>query len=352
MSHLRTPLRQHLSDPLDEPGIHRMWRGVVARRKRLPRERRRRWSYAAMAVAVAAALIVAWPRFMGSSEALTLDGGEPITSIEAHAPKVEIVRLSDGSELRLHPGAKLTALQSDGARFTTKLERGWVDFTVVPGGPRRWLVECGLATVEVVGTAFSLERGSDVLSVRVLEGTVLVRGATVEDGVVRLTAGESLRVSAETARATPDPEPQVPAAPEPTVGSGGGATDAPAATVNELMRLADAARQSGQTAEAAAILRRIVDQHPGDARAALAAYQLGTLELTSLGRPGAAAVSFQRAIRSGLAPGLVEDAHLRLVEAHVRSGNRTAARSAADSYAARFPNGRHRAAMDTLLEGE
>jgi transmembrane sensor len=105
------------------------------------------------------------------------------------------------------------------------------------------------------------------------------------------------------------------------------------------------ARLSGHPGEAVAPLRRVVGEHPGDSRAALAAFTLGRIQLDSLGQAAAAAQSFAQALSLGIAGPLVEDARARLVEAHARSGNRDAARSAAKQYEEQFPSGRHLAAV-------
>ncbi|MEZ4394921.1 MAG: hypothetical protein R3A48_27920 [Polyangiales bacterium] len=61
-------------------------------------------------------------------------------------------------------------------------------------GPRRWRVDRGLATVTVVGTAFTVVRAPRTLRVRVAHGTVWVDGAAVPGGHRVLTTGQSLSV--------------------------------------------------------------------------------------------------------------------------------------------------------------
>src|SRR5262249_38807117 len=92
-------------------------------------------------------------------------------------------------------------------------------------------------------------------------------------------------------------------------------------------------------------LTRIVDEHVGDPRAALAAFTLGKLELDTLGQPARAAQLFTRALSLGLGASLVEDARARIVEAYARAGDSAAASSAAVAYEQQFPAGRHLAAV-------
>src|SRR5262249_29869787 len=91
-------------------------------------------------------------------------------------------------------GARLEPIESSASNFIALLDRGSASFDVQPGGPRHWQIECGLATVEVVGTRFSCARSPDRLHVGVERGVVLVRGERVPSRARRLSAGESLDV--------------------------------------------------------------------------------------------------------------------------------------------------------------
>jgi transmembrane sensor len=123
------------------------------------------------------------------------------------------------------------------------------------------------------------------------------------------------------------------------LGREGIAAEAKAASIEDLFALADVARLSGHPAEAVGPLRRIVDDHGGDPRAALAALTLGRIELKSLGRPVEASAAVRRAFALGVPRGLAEDAYALLVEAAARSGDRAGARAAYEQYATQFPHG-------------
>src|SRR5262249_9513780 len=105
------------------------------------------------------------------------------------------VELSDGSKLDLAAESELVTLENRAHDVVLLFERGRASFSVNPQGHRRWSIECGLATVEVVGTRFTIDRSPSRLFVGVAEGVVLVRGEAVPERVRRLTRGETLEVS-------------------------------------------------------------------------------------------------------------------------------------------------------------
>jgi transmembrane sensor len=119
--------------------------------------------------------------------------------------------------------------------------------------------------------------------------------------------------------------------------------------VTDLLVLADVARLSGHPADAVAPLERILTDFPADPQAALAAFAVGRLELDALGRPTRAAAALNRALTLGLPQTLREDVRARLVEAYLRSGNRAAARTAADAYKREFPSGQYRQSIESRI---
>jgi len=66
--------------------------------------------------------------------------------------------------------------------------------------PRRWLVECGLATVEAVDAEFHCARGVARLRVSVERGTALARGPAVPEHMRWLSAGDSLELAEDEAK--------------------------------------------------------------------------------------------------------------------------------------------------------
>lgn len=386
---LQFPLKDMLRDPTEEPALRRIWERIDGK---LPdaRRRRRRAVFGGLALASAAACLAIVAIARHDAGPLRFRDGRALAAVDAPAEgeNVTNVALSDGSSIELAAGARFEPLESSGTTFLGVLQRGSAAFEVRPGGPRRWQVECGLATVEVVGTRFSCERGPGRLRVSVQRGTVVVRGERVADRARRLTAGESLDVfdapGAPAASGVPLPEAiaaddfaadapaDVALAPAPAaepvadarsswreLARGGHAAEAFASLgaegvrrearhlgVADLLALADVARLSGHPADAVAPLSRILTEFAHDPQAPLAAFALGRLELDALDRPRAAARALERALALGVPRSLREDVQARLVEAYVHAHDRTAARVAAEAYLREFPAGRHRAQIE------
>ena len=393
MSHLQYPLKDMLRDPAEEPALRRIWERIDGR---LPdaRRRRRRRRFAVSALVFAGAAVVALVG-TGRRDAgpLRFRDGRALVAVDAPEAGVRLA-LSDGSAIELGGGARFEPLESSGATFLGVLQRGSASFDVRPGGPRRWQVECGLATVEVVGTRFACERAPGRLRVSVQRGAIVVRGERIADRARRLTAGESLDV-VEGATASSLPASQTGRTASPEIGGAGGPDavlgEAPSGVeepsrattpraawrelahrgqvaeafavlgaqgvrrearrlgVDDLLALADVARLSGHPAEAVGPLERILSDFAGDPQAPLAAFALGRLELDALGRPRAATVALERALALGVPASLRDDVRARLVEARERAGDWKAAKNAAEAYLRDFPAGRHRAEMESAL---
>jgi transmembrane sensor len=384
---LRTPLSRELHDPVNEPQLARMWREIEARRAGSASSPNRMLVWAAIGAVLGAFAVLGVESLRGNPKApppittehvgpLSLFGGGPIPIIEvpqngAHS----VVVFSDGSRLDVAPSARIEPLASTATDVVFRLVRGRVLFDVVPGGPRRFRIEAGIASVEVVGTRFVVDRAPERVRVEVERGVVLVRGATVPDGVSRVEAGASIDV-----RTVTTPAPSTESAPVVDAGSailvkqvagrqawresanhgryaeayvslGRGGVEretARADSVEELLALADVARLSGHPAEAVDPLERLLRDHASSPSAALSALTLGRIEL-SLERPGDAAKALERALTLGVPEGLEEDVYARLVEAYARSGNAAAAAALARDYQRRFPAGRR--AADVLRWG-
>ena len=394
MSRLRFPLRSALRDDVEDEVLHRIWQEIDARFPgRAPR--RRTWSAPAVAVVVAGVLGasgvagIALSSLLRRNEAgpLRLADGAALVAVEAalDGPRGASVALADGSRIELERGARLEPLESSGTTFAAALARGRAVFEVRPGGPRRWTIECGLATVEVVGTRFSCERRPGHLRVNVDRGTVLVRGERVPDRVRRLGAGEVIDILENPPEAAAAPSPAEAVAPAPVrqtavdspraavaggpaawrelardgrhreafraLGADGVRREARRLGVRDLLALADVARLSGHPAEAVAPLERILGELSSDPQAPLAAFTLGRIELDALSHPAEARAAFERALALGVPAGLREDAQARLVEACARAGATAAAASAASVYAREYPGGRQARAIEAWLSG-
>jgi transmembrane sensor len=352
MSKLEFPLKDSLRDPADEAAVSRMWQGIDSR---FPRRRRGRAIFAmfvpslAVSVAASVALVV----YLRDPGPLRLANGGAIVAVDAPAKGMRLA-MSDGSTIDLSAGARFEPIESSSSTFIGVLERGTANFDIHPRGPRRWQIECGLATIEVVGTRFSCARGADRLKVGVERGVVLVRGERITNRVRRLAAGESLELLEATAAAAEQPSSgntaaaaQAPAQVEhagahPAIGASAGpgwrelarngrhreafATlgtqgirrEAKRLGIADLFALADVARLSGHPGDAVGPLQRIIDGFASDPQAPLAAFALGRLELDDLNRPAAAAAAFSRALELGAPQSLRDDVRSRLEEARAR----------------------------------
>lgn len=391
---LERPVKELLSDRVDRLAIERGLRAVMERRDRERLQGRApRGPIAAAAMAIAAVAIVVG-LILGHQSSATRAlgpgplglGGAPVATLETAAARSE--SLSDGSRIELGAGARLEVLENSGSAFTTRLARGRITCDVVPGGPRRWTIETPLATVEVVGTKFTVERTDAGVRVDVERGVVLVRGERVPERVQRLGAGQSLDILADAAAAptattsaaappsastlaasSSPPSSAIPPPPassatpdrpwEPLakrgnykeawseLGEGGLRTEtARAATGAELLTLADVARLSGHPREAVAPLQKAAAAPGGGREAAIASFTLGRVQLDDLGDAGRAAEAFDRAVALGLPDSLLEDALARRVEARAKAGDEAGAARARADYVARFPDGRSRAKVD------
>ena len=375
---LRAPLAKLFEQRLPEAVTHRLWLRIEqgsGRRSRASRSPR--WPSLSVAVAWAAltACLVLGVAFYVASRAapLRLANREKVpAALAARLPRT--VAFDDGSQVELGRETQLDVLQSTERLFAVALRSGQAFFSVVPGGPRAWRVECGPVSVDVVGTRFLVARGPDFVRVQVERGRVLVSGEGVPDRVARVNANESIVVPFGTTApgltgptdarppvAALDPTPPSGVAPPPARSAAhrdersdpepSRMSEAPAQpgaaparepdVVDTLLQQADAARRNADPARAADLLRRIVNEFPRDSRVAISQFTLGRLYLDSLGEPRRAVTHFEHALGSGIPGALAEDAQALLVEARARAGDREGALSAATRYRALYPAGRH-----------
>jgi ferric-dicitrate binding protein FerR (iron transport regulator) len=350
-------LDEKLAPPLEEAEIAQVWRGVKEARAEAPARRRRRMVGVGVAVAaMAAAAVVAVVMAAGggdrasrggasetaggasaSAVAVASGGGSaasgganggggsngagavsgPITSVDLVLepgarvkPAAErTIAMNDGSVVALAAASELEVLANETDKFVTAVRKGWAHFDVNPGGGRRWVIETDLATVEVVGTAFVVERAETHLAVRVERGVVLVRGA-----------GEALEVPAQVAAApapaartdTPPPTARTDAPPPPT---------RPLAPPAETaIARADALLARGKAIDAADELERFLDDAGDDAGAGLAAFMLGRIAQDQLGDPERAAAAFARTLAIGSPRAVQDEARTRRTRALAAAG--------------------------------
>jgi transmembrane sensor len=301
--------------------------GMVRKKRR--RAAVRAGAAAALVLAVAAAGLALWPRQQQAAV--------PAPVIAAR-PEVEVQPVD--------AAAKFSRDEVQAGRVRVRVAKA--------SKPRRF--RAGIVEVEAFDARFLMER-ADAVWVRVEEGEAIVRWP---GGEARLTAGsegwyppapveaagpEPVVDTQPVAKHRPSPRPAAwrrlaeagdyTAAYDELQKSSAPVRDEPA----ELLLSADVSRLSHHPAQAIAPLQQVLKRHASDPRAPLAAFTLGRVLLDELGRPSEAADAFARA--RALAPEgpLSDDALAREVEARSRGGDTARARTLAEEYLRRLPNG-------------
>lgn len=368
MTELKPPIGEILEDGFEESDVARVWRKLDERtRQREGQRRTARGAVYALSFAAAAAALSFFV-FRGSDDTQALpplflaDGRLPVSFL---AHQAESLTFSDGSRVSLAARSRLEVLHNEQGTFLTSLRSGSGVFEVKPGGKRRWLVDCGVGAVEVVGTRFALSCGSEELKLSVEQGAVMVRGASIPGGTKQVSAGQSFELggSEPSERAESSPkvvERSVAAVVPEDAGSDAGRAgheklmhskasgSAGAALVDALLARADTARRTGDTAEQARLLERAYREAGNGPRAAVAGFALAKLKMSS--SPAEAARLLRVLLDKGVPASLEEDVMARLVEAHVRAGNGAQARAAAQRYEERYPHGAHLSRVKHWLE--
>ena len=293
-------------------------------------------------------------------------------------PRETAVHLADGSTVTLlDRNAELHVSRVAVEVLEVTLESGRARFEIVENHKRVFRVHVGNVTIEVLGTAFTVEMRTGEVVVEVHRGRV-----RVEDGAgERVLVKDETAVFADTPRApskvlVPEPTVVAPARqaevvePEParevretprrtrwqaTAARGNydaaygelkaAGAEAVRDVPEELMLAADVARWSHHPQAAVPYLQRVLAEHAKDPRSQLAAFTLGRVYLEELGRPREAARAFARARAVNKDGPLNEDAFAREVEAWSRAGDTARASTAAELYLRQYPQGPHAASV-------
>lgn len=351
---VREAVRKHVAAAWDEARTERTLEGV--RRKHAARRTQR------LALGVGAAVVLA------AAAALVAMPGDPKAPAVVSKPgsAERSVSFTDGSRaILLDTAAEVVVDRASDSSIDVRLPAGRARFEIAPRKERTFRVACGDVVVQVLGTGFELERAGARTHVRVLHGRVAV---SWQGGSEQLGAGE--------AGWFPKPAPAPVVAPEAAEGAEAAVEveEQPAVRertraaswrqhaergefqeayrmlerdrervsddVEELLLAADASRLSGHASEAVPYLQRVVDRHPSDPRAPLAAFTLGGVLMNQLGRPREAEAAYARARAMSPSSALSQDALARQVEAAHRASDAAAARTLALEYLERYPEGR------------
>lgn len=238
-----------------------------------------------------------------------------------------VTTLSDGSQLAPEQLARVEVLRNAGGRFVARQSDGRCRYSVTPGGRRTWVIETPQATVEVLGTVFSVDARTTSVAISVERGRVRVRSRGASSQERLLEAGESWRI-AETDEVPPAPG--VPPAP---------LAAPPELSAAQVLARAEATLVTGGTDEAAQQLERWLERAPRDSDWSVVALRLGILELETRKAPAQALPWLERVSLGELEapPSVLEDASALRVLALERMGRTPEARRAATAFEARWP---------------
>jgi transmembrane sensor len=282
------------------------------------------------------------------------------------------ITFSDGSKLTaLDPQTRVSVLEAVPERIVAGVDRGSVRFEVSHHPERVFRAQAGNVAVEALGTIFTVERLDPGVWVSVTRGRVRVEwpNGSRELGVgeadwfpprVGESAVAATTATAEAAQASNLDE--IPAVDEARVASEGprvprwkalarqnkhgeaydafgSLTASQLRNPEDLLLASDAARLSGHPSQAVPFLERVLTQFRRDARAPVAAFNLGTILMSSLNSPAKAAQRFAEYRQLAPNGSLGEDALAREVQAWSLAGQADRARERAQEYLRLYPHG-------------
>jgi hypothetical protein len=328
-------LAHHFQDKATDARVARMWGRVDEKLARAETRRPlRRGALALVFVAVAAAVL-----YFGIHARRAL-------------PPAQVVEFADGSRVEHTSADRVEVAEVTPERVELRMVRGHALFHVTPNQDRAFLTHALGYTIRVVGTEFTIDLGGGGVRVEVSRGEVEVRRD--EGGNAwRVRAGEtwsSLAPSSAGLVAPSDTQappgapaegmlalpPDSVAASVTPKGASPQPTPSQSAEAAALFQRAQDARAAGRTDETARLLNEFLRRFPNDARAGLAAFELGRIRLDS-GDAKGAVDAFDQA--GGAGNSFQEQVEARRVQALEQSGNIAACRAARTNFLRRFPSG-------------
>ena len=368
-------LRKHLDPTVDERRLARQWAAISARGPK------RRGSFAtvapwALAAGLALALALVWRGGRAPALPPAVASSALTTSYES-AEGSAVVALGDGTRVTLDAHSRLDVVTATQQSVRVRLARGAALFDVRHDPARVFVVEAGATTVSDVGTEFRVSYAdSGAVQVDVRSGAVRLERPT---GGTELHAGETWSsegapppASATTsapptatidAGTTPasmvpdrDPDrvafvafeklaPDDPAAAFDSLGAERFARLVGRSSAKDLWQLANAARLSAHPRDAANAYDALRHRFRDDARAGLAAFELGRLRQDKLGDVAGAEEAYADAVALAPDASFREDAESRRIEALDALGRTSACVDARAAYLARHPAGVHAATV-------
>jgi transmembrane sensor len=333
----------------------------------------RRVQGAALVAACALLAFAFWPRESNAPVA------QHVPSLPSNvAPTVKdgrVLRFADASTVTLLDAAsEVEVLEVTPERVEVSLTRGQAAFSVTPLASRTFVVRVATLALEVLGTRFTVEREAERVLVSVSEGRVEVTSLPERRLLVAKESAWFALTKAPSPAAMPEPPTNVESGEKASTRHEG--TSAHRAFLEharhrrytnvmelirekpsvvhddpeDLMLAADAARLTGHAEKAVPYLKRVVQEHAKDPRAQLAAFTLGRILLFDLNRPLEARAAFALTRKISAQGALAEDALAREVQAAEKAGQRSEARTLAQEYLTRYPEGRRRGEVAAFAE--
>jgi transmembrane sensor len=358
MSRLTSPLHEHLVDPADETALQEGWQTIRARRDRpAPLA----WKIVGVSFAsVVAAAVALFALREPPSGPIRLEDGPLV--VGARVGGGQSWKMSDGSSVQPESTGELEVGEVTLDTLHLVLHEGTVHFDVRSHGQPRWTIDCGRATVEIVGTKLSIARIGDQVGVEVREGVVRVKSDLLVPPVQTVHAGESLSIApmappdgpfrvppipSRAAPKRPDAERPRPASVPGDAPNAGPATlrPPPETPLDQLLDGADFWRKLGHPEQALEQLAQVEARDHGT-KGAIAAFTAGRIWMDDLGDHTAAAAAFERALTPSLPASLQEGALARAIECFARSRQHERAKALAAEYLRAFPDGLHRASVE------
>lgn len=365
----KTPLSVYVNVDTSQQRMSRIW-GRIAERAERPRRSWwvSRWVVASVGVVavVASVAVMLWSSDHHSPSAwqgATLQTASDALSVE----------LEDGSRLSLEARTRVAVEESSDKAVVLRLSQGRVHCDVAPNRSRPFAVLTHGVRVLVTGTRFSVEvSDGGRVNVQVESGTVEVTPPGSREAR-QLSAGEAWSLDTEVTRLRAESpaealtaeasehEPErletgtdVPQAPETNDGATlaqrsrpqqPAATEGRAPDARQLLEQGTTARRAGDAQQAAQYYERLLQLHPSDPRAGLAAFELGRLRMDRLGNLQGAVNALRQAVTLAPGSGFREDAMARLVQAYAAMGSVGPCRQARRAYLEAFPSGVHAASV-------
>lgn len=347
---MNAPLKDYLEPELTPA---RLARNRAAIESKLARSSLPIWRYLLGTTAVVALTATAW--LVWPREAAV---DRPVWALApdarfAASDTPTSVALDDGSVIELDAHTSLRGVARTANEVTLELEHGEATFEVSHDPRRAFRVSSGDVSVRVIGTRFEVSREAGHVAVVVERGRVEVRRG---EELVVLGAGERWSGEEWIAEATLDEAPALEPAPIEEVEEEieevavreparerrvrEEETD-PADAARALFEAAQAARRGGRPDRAAALFAELVEQHPGDPRAGLAAFELGRIRLDVMHDVGGSIEALERALDLAPHGGFRQDALARLVLLYDRRGDLARCHEAQSRYLLDYPDGVH-----------